>query len=350
MNILIIRLSSIGDVILTTSCIQSISMHYPQCSICLLTSVVCGSLFKDDERIDELLLYDKNTPLSSGDPLANRSWDVVLDLQHSARSRRLVRRACADSSPCVARFDKLHTKRALLLYGRINSYRRHEDAVIVRYHDAAAKCLPRLGAHIPRPEISFDRKAAAGCCKRILKHCSLAASKSLAIFPFSTWANKQWPLERFAEIASRFIDEKWNVLIFGGQQDRGSSNRLQERISGVVCNLTGELSLLECAFVISQCSLALGNDSGLSHLAGAVGVNTGIIYGSTTWHWGFFPADHRRYRIFESAQWCRPCHAHGGNVCFRSGRRCLDAVSVETVFAGLLELCGKPQAIERSTG
>ena len=108
-----------------------------------------------------------------------------------------------------------------------------------------------------------------------------------------------------------------------------------------LCFLRGKLSLCETACLVSQCTVALGNDTGLSHIARACGVKTGIIYGPTTSHFGFFPYGEPAFRVFEAARFCRPCHAHGGNVCLTGSRKCMRKVRPEAVVRGLEELYGR---------
>ena len=102
--------------------------------------------------------------------------------------------------------------------------------------------------------------------------------------------------------------------------------------------LAGELSLYECGCFLTHCSLALGNDTGLSHLARACGVKTGVLFGPTTRHFGFYPYGDPAFRIFEEPLVCRPCHAHGGNICLRMSRRCMRGISYKRVIRELDEL------------
>jgi heptosyltransferase-2 len=84
--------------------------------------------------------------------------------------------------------------------------------------------------------------------------------------------------------------------------------------------------------------LALGNDTGLVHLARACGVKTGVIFGPTARQFGFYPYGEPPFAVFEQNLACRPCHAHGGNVCLRLNRACTRSIGFKQVIRGLEEL------------
>ncbi|MDD5676066.1 MAG: glycosyltransferase family 9 protein, partial [Chitinivibrionales bacterium] len=131
---------------------------------------------------------------------------------------------------------------------------------------------------------------------------------------------------------------------FGGRNDAAGAQSLARSIGESATALAGGLSLYECASVLKRCALALGNDTGLMHLARAVGIKTGVVFGATTSAWGFFPRSGPASKIFERPLWCRPCHAHGGTLCFRGGRPCLRRVTPQSVIAGLEELLNNSPA------
>ena len=127
-------------------------------------------------------------------------------------------------------------------------------------------------------------------------------------------------------------------MIMGSQSEQEQADQLRSLIGSKSISLAGALSLYQCGCVLSKCNLALGNDSGLSHLARACGVKTGIIYGPTTHHFGFFPLGTPAFKIFEKEMFCRPCHPHGGNICLRLKHNCMREIKPEIVIRELLEL------------
>jgi heptosyltransferase-2 len=93
---------------------------------------------------------------------------------------------------------------------------------------------------------------------------------------------KRWPADRFAEAASQ-LSEKYSarVILFGSKGDRETTELITHSAGNGILNLAGETSLREAMALISKCALFISNDSGLMHVAGALGVSTIAIFGST---------------------------------------------------------------------
>ena len=142
-------------------------------------------------------------------------------------------------------------------------------------------------------------------------------------------------------VGKHFIKKGWNVVLFGGPEDTAQATALKNEIGDSTISFAGSLNLYEIGCFLKKCTLALGGDTGLSHLARAAGVKTGIIYGATTCHFGFFPHGEPPYKIFQSNRFCRPCHAHGGNFCWRMSRPCLSSIAVDEVIGGMEKLAVK---------
>ena len=336
MNILIIRFSSMGDVILATSVFSYLKSEYPDSRIWFITGKIYSDLFSLDNRIYRVISYEKGKEKNIIEELKNVTFDKIIDLQNSPKSLFIRKHLFSSQSPLV--FKKLYFKRLLLLLTRINLYKK-ENNIVARYIktvDSKINCKTFL----PPPKIIIDNTI------NIININSNILSGSfvrpiIALFPFSAWKNKKWPASYFKVVGKYFALKGWNIIIAGGPQDIEESEKLKKSIGNQCFSIAGLCNLKETAYIISKCNLALGNDTGFSHLARACGVKTGIIYGSTTYHWGFYPYGKPSYRIFEKNLFCRPCHPHGGNFCFLFNRICLKRIYPEDVIKGLLELSGE---------
>jgi heptosyltransferase II len=332
MNILVIRLSSMGDVVLATSVFSYLKDSVPAARIWFLTDAMYAGLFASDPRLHRVVGLVKGGERDAAVELSREQWDRVIDLQNNGRSAR-VRGALSVHGP-VTVFHKLHRERFFLLFTRLDFYDR-SNHVIARYAKAAGAAEKDIGK-FPSAKILLD-KGACACAGRFLPNKSIVRP-SIAFFPFSAWKNKEWPRHYYGYVGRFFTVKGWNVFIFGGPQDAMAGAELKHRIGERCISMAGKLSLYECACLISRCRLALGNDTGLSHLARACGVKTGIIYGPTTAHFGFFPYGDPPYRVFETRLLCRPCHAHGGTICLTGTRPCMTRVRPESVIEELERL------------
>jgi heptosyltransferase-2 len=335
MRILIIRLSSLGDVVLASGVFSYLKKNNPEDEVYFATSPYYGELFEDDPRLSGVTGIPKtdNHTILSG--LAAQSWGMIIDLQNSRRSRFIRKRYFPDVPARV--FDKRHLYRYFVIAFKINRYDKNES-VIRRYLRAAGAKASSLQEIFPATLYFNEGKRS----KELLQSIKIPPDQPIiALFPFSAWRNKEWPMQFYSEVARYFIRKGWTVILMGSAEEIPKADKLLAMIGQGCTSLTGALRLHENGYILKHCALALGNDSGLSHVARACGVKTGIIYGATTRHFGFFPEASPAYAIFEARKFCRPCHAHGGNICLRLSRPCLKDVTVRQVIEGLEELINR---------
>lgn len=337
-----------GDVILTSPVFSFLKQIYPASNLYFLTYKKYTDFFKDDPR---LTFVTGITSLSDHDELNNlkkNNFDLIVDLQNNRKSNMIRLRYFNDIK--TGKLNKLRLKRIVLLLLRLNFYD-IRDNIVRRYIKATGSPIA-ITTELPPVSLTFQ---SAFTGNPDVQRCILCNSPScthndmlpesfsklkpiIALMPFSTWRNKKWPGLSYVKIGQYFQKKKWNIILFGGPEEEKESEEIQNKIGESCYNLTGKISLYHAGQILKQCRLALGNDTGLSHLARACQVPTGIIYGSTTSHFGFFPYGKPPYKILQSNQLCRPCHPHGGNICYRITRPCLSNVSVPFVISELENL------------
>ncbi|MBN1127874.1 MAG: glycosyltransferase family 9 protein [Chitinispirillaceae bacterium] len=328
MNILVIRFTSLGDVVLVTALFSYLAERYPDAGITFITSPEYAPLFHDDRRLQRTLVVADVDDGVKGGP-----WDLVVDLQNNRRSRRLV--ATLRSRPRVGRFDKMHLARWALLALRLN-IDDHSRHVAARYIAAAAEGSDQPVP--PSPRLFFSEECRNRPIAWYREQTDDLSRPSIALFPFSAWKNKEWPLLGYRSVGGYFLAKGWNVAIFGSSLEAARAEVLSKAIGSRCVSTAGKLSLHECGALLTHFSLALGNDTGLAHLARAAGVKTGILFGPTTRQFGFYPYGEPPSMVFEKELFCRPCHAHGGNRCLRLTRPCMRSIDDREVVNGLERL------------
>jgi ADP-heptose:LPS heptosyltransferase len=168
----------------------------------------------------------------------------------------------------------------------------------------------------------------------------------LAVAPGASHEPKRAPTDIFLDILNTLARE-WPVstplpgLVFlGGVEDRKAAVNLLDQMSwkGSVLNLAGKLSLDQTATAIAACRGLLSNDSGLAHIAEAIGKPVAVLFGPTSEAFGF-PPQRLDSRAFSAAAGCRPCSKHGkkkcrygDQICFRS----IDTSETAVFLANLL--------------
>lgn len=152
--------------------------------------------------------------------------------------------------------------------------------------------------------------------------------KMVALTPFSRWATKDWPAERFAEVGRRLAAEcGCRIRILGGPGDREKGTQLAEAIGAAAENLCGKTTLPELMGHLKAADLVVGVDSGPLHWADAMGVPLVAVYGATD------PVRTGPWHQPDSVVTCdackrRPCHSR---TCAEGGLACLNGLAAETV-------------------
>lgn len=334
-NILVLRFSSLGDVILASSVFPCLKKEFPNGQITFITRNAYKDLFTNNPYVDKI--YKLEDGFSLDDHIFSQKWDTVIDLQNNKKSKALVKKL--KGNPVIRTFQKEHLKRLQLLLLRNKNV--VVESVISRYLQTATG----RDKNDFNPAKLFKAKE---CFITTNKLNSLGIDTDkplLALFPFAAWLNKVWPSANYIDVATYFINKGYGVLIFGSKSEYDQALQLKNKIGARAFCLAGEFSLSELIEVISLCSLALGGDTGLSHLARACGVKTGMIFGPTVRQFGFFPEGEPAFEVFEASQWCRPCHAHGGNFCFTGKRNCMNKIVPSEVIFKLEELLTKEVSV-----
>lgn len=194
-----------------------------------------------------------------------------------------------------------------------------EGPFLLRYHAVLKKAFPQAP---PMPFADFDPGLAL----------DRPAQPYICLMPGSTWPSKAWPAAHFRALVLRARAEGFAVVILGTPNE---AEFCAEVAGSEAMDLCGRTSLKEAAAWLRGASAALGNDSGLSHLAAACSTPTLALFGSTdpggSTPWG--PRAHARSQ--REGLPCAPCFKRD---CFVEGHPCLDGISPESAWSELQEL------------
>ncbi|MGD9898300.1 MAG: glycosyltransferase family 9 protein [Calditrichaceae bacterium] len=326
-KILIIRLSSIGDVLLTTPFIRQTRIKFPTARIDFAVKKEFEDLIRYNPHINDVYTFDKYNKNKELKSLQKQfkavDYNYIFDLHNNFRSKFLLK-AGTNAQKAHIRKDKL--KRALLVYTKINLYSEVKP-IPLRYLDVGK--IAEIENDFQGLEI-FWKNEIEEKVDRILKEKGVAGD-SVVIAPGAGFFTKQWPMEYFKELTGLFVEKRdENIIILGGKNEIGRFDSLE--ISEKVINLTGKLSLLESAAVLSRSRAVVSNDSGLMHMASAVKTPVVAIFGSTVKELGFFPYRSNSIIIENRNLKCRPCSHIGRKKCPRGHFKCMRDIKPELVF------------------
>ncbi len=328
-KILVLRLSSIGDIILTSPMLRVFKASYPDCQLHYVTRREFLPLLENDPHIDRLFAVDTADGRSGlralNLQLSQEHYDAVFDLHNNFRSR-ILRNGV---STHIHRINKRGFRRLLLLSAHFNTYRRI-IAVPDRYIETAARYGIRPDTDGPRLYLTEDIRLSARMKLRAAGvDLHTAAS---GICPGAKHFTKRWPAEHFTELAKRMTADGEQLLIFGGSADGAAAAQIREAAPKRIVDLTGRLSLLETAAAMEHCRIIVANDSGLMHMATAMQRPVVALFGSTVREFGFFPYQSPATVLEVSGLPCRPCTHIGRDHCPKGHFSCLRGISPESVF------------------
>jgi heptosyltransferase-2 len=317
-KIAVIRLSSLGDILLSTPVIRALKQKYPNSEIDFIVREQYKDAVKFNPHISDIIIYDPGNVNSIKDELKNNGYNLIIDLQNNFRSRALIKNSDAE----IKRFHKPSIKKFLLVRFKINLLRAMMT-IPQMYAEAADVQLDENGLDLFIPdniEPQIERgKSYIGLC------------------PGSKHFTKCWPQEYFIDLGNSLMSKGFDVAVIGGKDDLGVCEYVSGQIKGSI-NLCNENDLFQTAANIKQCKVVVCNDSGLMHTASAVGIPVIAIFGSTVKEFGFVPYHVRNLLLENKSLSCRPCSHIGLSECPRKHFKCMKEISPNSVLENLLQV------------
>jgi heptosyltransferase-2 len=328
-RILVIRLSSLGDIVLTTPILRLLRTYCPAAQIDFLTKTAYADLLSGHPCVDHVICFAAQQGLRQTlHTLRQTHYDVVLDLHRTLRSRLLTHGLRARQK---LTYGKRTLRRALLVHLGWNTLR-----AMTPVPELYAAPLHRLGIMAPLPpeDIHVPQEALRAMRAYVQQAFpGRGIPPLLAVAPGARWPTKQWPVARFAAAAQELAQARQAaVVVLGNSDERTLSQALGQQLQAPVLNSAGQLSLLHTAALLQQCSLLLSNDSGLMHLATALRVPVVAVFGPTVQEFGFYPFQ-APATVVSTALACRPCSTKGSRRCPRGHHQCMQQVTVPQVVA-----------------
>lgn len=332
-KILIIRLSSIGDILLATPLLRLLRRRFVDAQIDFIVKKQFADLLRTNPYLSNLVLFDANNKkdlFRIRQYIRNTHYDVILDIHKNFRSLYLS--SLVHSK--VIRYQKYYWKRFFLV-NHIGNFYSQVIPVHQRYLNTVSRWqITDDGAGL---DLMIDQSQTAAVREKVL---AFAAGRTLVgMAPSAAFANKRWPWEYYAELGKRLQQEAAvGILLFGNQQDRIITDQIERWLPQSALNLAAELTLMETAAAIACVQLFITNDTGPMHIASALKIPTLAIFGPTTKELGFFPLGERSEVIEHPSLSCRPCTHMGRNDCPKKHFRCMNEILPQQVFERAMAL------------
>jgi heptosyltransferase-2 len=327
-DILVVRFSAIGDILLTTPLLRALRARHPGARISVLTKRQYIPLLADNPHVDEVFGISRSTPLPAlAGQIRGIRYTHLLDLHGSLRTRALRILAPGPWSG----YSKRRLAREVLIRGKRNIY---PDDVPVpeRYFEAAAELDVRPDGGPPE---FFLSPAAEERAATWLAQAGIGQQRPLiAIAPGAAHATKRWPVPQWVTLARKVIGTGADLVILGGVDDSALAGELVARLGAHAASAAGALALQETGAVIKRAAALISGDTGVMHMATGVGTPVVALFGPTVRQFGFFPYQ-AHATVLERDLPCRPCSAQGGPVCPYEHHLCMRQITPENVFTAL---------------
>ncbi len=329
-KLLLIRFSSIGDIVLTTPVVRAIKQQ-SDFELHILTKNQHTAIYDANPNVDKVHSFNKSISECFKD-INNEKFDVIVDLQKNMRSHNVKRQLKINSYT----FPKLNIEKWLLVNLKVN---RLPDIHIVDRYFKAVEPLGILNDglgleyYIPKddeviPE-EIDTKLKSGYISFVIG---------------GQHSTKILPPEKAAQIISKI--EK-PIVLLGGPDDKERGDEIVSLVpNSVIVNTCGSLNVNQSASLVKQADVVITNDTGLMHIAAAFNKPTISIWGNTVPDFGMYPympENKSNYYIAEVANLsCRPCSKIGYKKCPKKHFKCMmdqDVDAIVEVVEGFLKSC-----------
>ena len=322
-KILIIRLSSIGDIVLTTPVARCVKQQLPDCQLHFLVKAKYADVLQNNPYIDKFILLGD----SLGDTIAAlkaERYDFIVDLHKNIRSF-IIRMSLHRPS---ASFNKLNFKKFLLTKLHIDTMPKVH--VVDRYFGA----VKALGVSNDGQGLDFFFSESEKGVKLPLPEAFRSDYVAIAIG--AQHYTKIYPADRVGELCRMLHPRK--VVLVGGGADIERGKQIVAMSQGNVINACGQLSLRQSALVLWRSALVIANDTGMMHIAAALRKPIVSVWGGTVPQFGMYPYMPKGFEYLsqivenESLK-CRPCHKLGREKCPKGHFKCMNDIDINRLCA-----------------
>lgn len=315
-SILVIRLSSLGDILLSTPLIRSIKNLFPNITIDIIVKEQYKDVIINNPYLRNKFLFNPEKKNDLINELQSKKFNLIIDLQNNFHSKKIL----SGLGGIQVKFDKLSIKKFLLVQSKINLLK-HEEQIPKRY----AKVLKGLTLDNEGLDLYTNSKTTE----------FLGADNNyIGICPGARHFTKMWPKEYYIKLCRILLKDGWQILLFGGRSDRLTCLEIKNEVPEVI-NLQNDDNILQTAEDMKLCRVIYCNDSGLMHTACAVKIPVIVFYGSTVSEFGFTPYKNKHLILENTYLNCRPCSHIGKNKCPKKHFKCMYDIKPQIAFESL---------------
>jgi ADP-heptose:LPS heptosyltransferase len=317
-KILIIRFSSIGDIVLTTPIIRCAKQQLQGCQIHVVTKEVFKDTLIYNPYIDKLHTF-KNDITEIFAQLKQEQFDVVIDLHKNLRSLRLKQHLNVKTFA----FKKLNIEKFLAVNFKLKNSLPNKH-IVERYFEAIAS----IGVKSDDKGLDYfiSDKEEVNCNALFFNNTT---TPFIALVVGGSYYTKQIPIEKLKQICAQ---AKLPIVVMGGKGDAAIAEQLKQSYPNIIV-ACGNFSINQSASIIKQAEWVITSDTGLMHIASAYNKKIISLWGNTIPEFGMSPyLPNAKNKILEIKDLgCRPCSKLGYKKCPKQHFKCMADIDVSVV-------------------
>lgn len=332
-NILVIKLTALGDVVLITAALKALRATFPNARIHCLTSPEGSSVLQRCPYINNVIIFDgEHKNLKSewelGRDLRGYRFDEVIDLQNNRFSHMI---AFLSFAKTTIGYD--NGKFAFLLSRRIKN-----DAPLLPPVEHQFRLLKTLGVNYDknvRLEL-WPSQRDEEYVQTLLDGEWLGNVKDMVginIAASARWSSKNWPIDHIVKLCDMLAAKNIRVFLTGQQKDKGAARLIVSRAKSKPVDFTGKTNIMQLAALLARAKVYISGDSAPLHVAAAMKVPVVGLFGPTDPSRHMPPAD--RGVVMREHLKCSPCYS---GECKIKTHVCMKQITAEDVFAKVKEL------------
>ncbi|HJU93434.1 MAG TPA: glycosyltransferase family 9 protein [Pyrinomonadaceae bacterium] len=307
-KILLVRLRSIGDTVLATPSAFALKRFLPHAEVDILVEDWVAPLLKNHPHIDNVIVLERGGVMARARvarELRSANYDVVYNLHGGTTATFLTRATGAPHRVGFKTYQyaQLHTHKApspLLLWGQQKTHSVEQQLALLGWTGVPVTDRPRTSLGVdPAAEEAINRRLAAA---------GLEDRKIALVHPAAAFATKQWATENFARVAEFLAERGFAPVAIAAPHESAVLENLLKELSVPILSFD-DSSLPEVTALAVRSQLFVGNDSGIAHIATAVGTPSVVIFGSSNMaHWR--PWNRAAAEVVFEEMPCQPCHGY----------------------------------------
>jgi len=311
-KILIIRFSSIGDIVLCSPIVRCVKQKFPMAELCFLTKEMYKDLVIHNQNLTKVFELNEDIYETIAQ-LKLAQFDLVIDLHKSIRSRII----CANLGIESVHYKKGNLHKFSLIYLKKSPFTSFH--VVDRYFEA----IDELG--VKNDGNGLDFYIDNDIEQKLIPQIGALNNHFAVLVLGANYFTKMIPKNKLEEIIKRFSVP---IVLLGGKSEITLANELSQKYLNI-SNQVGKTDLLESAIWIKHANFIITPDTGMMHIAAAFKKKIYVVWGSTVPEFGFLPYYGKNYEnksinFFVPQLSCRPCNRMGSAACPKGHFKCMN--------------------------